>query len=354
MIRLLPMDLRAALRAFWKSPGFALLGIGTLAIGIGANSAIFSVINGVLLRPFPVRDESTLVRVTADMPGIGIRDAGLAPLELFDMRDDPGLFSGISGVYPIDANLTGGNEPERVEALLVDINYFDLLGARAEIGRTFQPSDYVPGIGLTAVISDALWKRRFGGDPAVIGRKIRIDEDLFTIIGVMPADFWHPGQTLRGSVELWANAGWSDQPFGPRCVRRRRIQCGAARTGDRPAHRAGRQSLVRDPPRHAPGHGTHGGGHRHRAGRRTAAHATAALHAVRRESDGCAVTGCRECAAARRGRCRVWPAQLARGPHRPGVRAVAALTPSYNTAGQRSQASEAEHGQWIQQVAQQP
>lgn len=211
----LSVDLRATLRAFWKSPGFTLLGVCTLAIGIGANSAIFSVINAVLLRPLPFEAPDGLVRVTSDFEGAGVQDAGLAPLELFDLRDDLDVFEAVSGVYPIDANLTGGDEPERVEALLVDVAYFDVLGVSARLGRTFRADDYRPGIAEAVVISDGLWRRRFGADPDVVGRQVRLDEDLFTVVGVMPPGFWHPGQTLRTGVELWAPSGWSAEPFGP-------------------------------------------------------------------------------------------------------------------------------------------
>lgn len=229
MIGRLPLELRSGLRTFTRSPGFTLLGVCTLAIGIAASSAIFSMINGVLLRPLPVAEADRLVRVTSDFEGVGLTDVGLAPVELFDLRERTDLFSGITGVYPIDANLTGGDAPERVEALLVDVGYFDLLGVSAAMGRTFTGDDYNPGISERVVISDGLWRRRFGADPEVIGRQVRLDEDLFTIVGVMPPEFWHPGQTLQGGVELWAPSGWSAPPFGTPSRQQRFLQGGIAR-----------------------------------------------------------------------------------------------------------------------------
>ena len=206
-------DVRFALRSFAKQPTFALIAIATLALGIGANAAIFTVVNAVVLEPLPFPAADRLVRITADLPGLGASDIGVSPPELFDYRDRSGLFEEISGVYPIDANLTEVDVPERVEVLLVSPTYFSVLGVHPQLGRLFGPEDNHPGIEEVVVISDALWKRRFGGAPDAIGRKLRIDADWYTVVGVVPQDFRHPGRSLRTDVEMWAPAGYSAAPF---------------------------------------------------------------------------------------------------------------------------------------------
>jgi hypothetical protein len=127
-------DVRFALRSFAKQPTFALIAIATLALGIGANAAIFTVVNAVVLEPLPFPAADRLVRITADLPGLGTSDIGVSPPELFDYRDRSALFDEISGVYPIDANLTEVDVPERVEVLLVSPSYFSVLGVYPQLG----------------------------------------------------------------------------------------------------------------------------------------------------------------------------------------------------------------------------
>ncbi|HEY1249964.1 MAG TPA: ABC transporter permease [Thermoanaerobaculia bacterium] len=206
-------DLRFALRTFVKSPGFTAVALATLALGIGANTAIFSVVNAVILKPLPFRKPAELVRVTSDLSKQGVEDLGLSGLELFDYRERSGVFSEISGLFPLSANITGGDRPERAEVLLTDVNYFEILGARPQLGRFFAKADYAPGIAEVAVISDGWWRRHYGADPNVLGRKLRLDDDLYTIIGVAPADFRHPGRSIETDVEVWAPSGWSASPF---------------------------------------------------------------------------------------------------------------------------------------------
>jgi predicted permease len=212
----LGQDLRYALRTLRKSPGFAAVAIGTLALGIGANAAIFSVVNTVLLKPLPFDRAGELVRVTSDFTRRGTADVGLSAPELFDYRDRSGVFAAISGLYPITANVTGGDRPERVETLLVDVDYFDILGVKPQVGRLFEKKDYDPGIADFVVLSDGFWRRRFGADPGVIGKPLRIDDDLCTILGVLPPGFRHPGRVIETEVEVWAPSGWLGPPFqGP-------------------------------------------------------------------------------------------------------------------------------------------
>ena len=209
----LVQDIRFTLRGFAKGPGFAMVAIATLALGIGANTAIFTVVNAVVLQPLPFAAAVRLVRITADLPGTAATDIGVSPPELFDYRDRSGLFEEIAGVYPIDANLNEVDVPERVEVLLVSPSYFSVLGVHPQLGRLFGPEDNLPGIAEVVVISDALWKRRFGGAPDVVGRKLRIDADWYTVVGVAPSQFRHPGRSLRTDVEMWAPSGYSASPF---------------------------------------------------------------------------------------------------------------------------------------------
>ena len=209
----LALDLRLAVRRMRRNPMFAAAVAGTLALGVAATTSIYTVVDGVLLKPLPFRDADALVRVSSDFAAMDLRDVGISYPELEDFARRSGAFDAIAGIWPITANLTGSDRPERVEVLLASANYFDLLGASAALGRTFTMRDEIPGIATVAVISDGLWRRGFGGEPGVLGRKLRIDEDVYEIIGVMPASFRHPSVTLETDVEVWAPSGWRDAPF---------------------------------------------------------------------------------------------------------------------------------------------
>jgi len=206
-------DWRFAWRGLVRSPGFAAIAIATLALGIGANSAIFTVVNAVVMRPLPYANADRLVRVTADFNGLNATDVGLSQPELIDYRDRSGLFDQIAGVWAINANLTEIDQPERVEALLASPSYFDVLGVRPQLGRLFGPEDNAPGISEVLVISDALWRRRFAASPDAIGRKLRIDNDWYTVVGVLPAGFRHPGRSVLTDVDVWAPANFVTAPF---------------------------------------------------------------------------------------------------------------------------------------------
>ena len=220
-------DLRFAARSLLKSPGFAAVAVLTLALGIGANIAIFSVVDAVLLRPLPFQDPQRLVRVFDDLNGAGAKDVGMSEPELEDLRDRAGVFEDISVIFPASTALSGGDHAERIEMLGTGFDYFRILGAQPALGRVYGPRDAVPGFTESVVISDGLWKRQFGGDPHILGRRIRVDEDGYTIVGVMPPDFRHPGQTLERDVELWAAAGFKASPFPLPIVRSARLLPGA-------------------------------------------------------------------------------------------------------------------------------
>jgi len=206
-------DLRYALRMLLKSPGFAIVAILTLALGIGANVATFSVVYGVLLRPLPFPHPEQLVRVFDDLRGPNEADVGMSAPELWDLQDRSGVFQEISAVAPSNSAVGGGDRTVRAESLVTSPDYFDLLGAKPQFGRVYTAQDAVPGFLEPVVISDGFWRSNYGSDPKILGRKMRLDNDLYTIVGVMPAGFRHPGPTLDTDVEVWAATGFSGLPF---------------------------------------------------------------------------------------------------------------------------------------------
>jgi len=220
-------DVRYAFRSLWKSPGFAAVAVLTLALGIGANVAIFTVVNAVLLQPLPFQQPEQLIRVFGDFQGTGAKDVGLSVPELQDLRDRSGVFDRISAIVPVSTALSGGDHAERIEMLGTNFDYFQILGVNPALGRVYGPQDTVPGFAEAVVISDGLWKRQFGADPHVLGRRIRVDEDGYTIVGVMPPNFRHPGQTMVGDVEIWVAAGMTGDPMPSPPVRARRLVPGA-------------------------------------------------------------------------------------------------------------------------------
>jgi predicted permease len=221
-------NLRYAARMLRRNPGFTVVAILTLALGIGANVATFSVVHAVLLNPLPFPHPEQLVHVYDDLRASNTRDVGMSVPELWDLRDRSGVFQDISVAFPVDANLTGGEHPDRVEFLGTNTDYFTLLGAQAQLGRVYTPTDSVPGFTEGIVISDGFWHRAFGADPNVLGRKIRLDGDLYSIIGVLPPSFHQPGRSVGGNeIEVYAACGFAANPFPNPPVRSFRILPGA-------------------------------------------------------------------------------------------------------------------------------
>jgi predicted permease len=208
-------DIRYGLRLLRKNPGFTAVAISTLALGISINTAIFSVINSVLLHSLSFRDPDSLVKVRLDDPGVGLTNLLCSVPEWNDLKTRPGVFEDVVLVGGGSVNLTGSKEPERLEFVNVTPNYFTMLGARPQIGRLFGPQDFALGFAEAAVISDGLWQRGFGKDPNILGRRIRLDNDLYTIVGVLPPGFRHPGKILSSEVEVWLTSGFSADPAPP-------------------------------------------------------------------------------------------------------------------------------------------
>jgi len=208
-------DVRYALRMLRKNPGLTAVIVLTLGLGIGANTSLFSVVDAVLLRPLPYHNPDQLVAVNGDMPGKHLNDVGFSIQELEDFQNRSGVFEQVSGVWPVNSNVTGREKPLRVEMQAVNLNYFTLLGAKPQLGRTFVDADYRLGLYEGVVISDSLWRRMFGADPNVLGKTFRLDSDPYSVIGVMPKDFRSPGQTLLHDVDLWGTGGYVGNPFPP-------------------------------------------------------------------------------------------------------------------------------------------
>jgi predicted permease len=208
-------DIRHGLRLLRKNPGFTAVAILTLALGVGANTAIFSIVNAVLLRSLPYRDPDRLVRIFFNEPGLGLRDVRFSKPELDDLQMRSGVFEDATPVFAGSENLNGAGQPERVEGVNTSFSYFSMLGVIPQIGRLYGPQDFTPGFAPEAVISDGLWRRAYGADPNVVGRTIRIDNDPLTIIGVLPRGFRHPGPTTTADAEVFGAGGFSGDPFPP-------------------------------------------------------------------------------------------------------------------------------------------
>jgi predicted permease len=205
-------DARYALRMFAKSPGFAAIAILTTALGIGATTAIFSVVDATLLHPLPYPHPEELVRLDDYLRGSGAQSVGMSVPEWRDLAHS-GIFQYVGVIFSGSGNLTGSAEPERIQVETVSPNYLSLLGVKPELGRLFNPDDPTPGFNREVVISYGLWKREFGGDPHILGKNLRLDNDLYHIVGVMPPGFREPGRTLdQRKTELWAACGFALSP----------------------------------------------------------------------------------------------------------------------------------------------
>ena len=206
-------DLRHGARLLLKSPGFTVAAILMLALGIGANTAIFSITHAVLLRALPYRDPEGLVKITFNNRGTGQIGVPFSVPEMDDLRSRSDIFEDVSATWSASVNLTGWKEPERLELLVTSPGYFSMLGARPQIGRLIGPQDTAEGFAPVAVLSDKVWRTSYGADPGVLGRTLRLDNDPYVIVGVLPPGFRHPGKTVAGDVDIWATAGYSADPF---------------------------------------------------------------------------------------------------------------------------------------------
>ena len=211
-------DVRYGLRMLRKSPGFTAVALVVLTIGIGANVAIFSVVNTVLLRPLPYHDPARLVMLWESLPGVGYGQVGTSSGEYLDYRDRNRVFSSIAGYKNDTGNLTGSGQPERIHITEATANLFSVLGVHPIMGRTYTAEEDRPGAGKVAVLSYGLWKRRYGADRTVLGHTVDLDGQPYTVIGVMPASFQFPFSTLPYSerAELWVPVAFTQDEITDR------------------------------------------------------------------------------------------------------------------------------------------
>ena len=200
-------DIRYGVRMLLKHKGFSAVAIIALGLGIGANTAIFSLVNGVLLRPLPFPNSDRIIYFEGKNPAAGITDSNISYLDFTDWSQQTDLFASTAAYWTGNADLSGdGAEPEAVPRAGVTIGFFSVLGVQPILGRAFVPEDDKPasfsgGRGTVAIISHGLWKRRFGSDPAIIGRVVQMKSRPLTVIGVMPPGFEYPEQT-----QIWVNS----------------------------------------------------------------------------------------------------------------------------------------------------
>jgi predicted permease len=192
-------DLRYGVRILLKHPAVTLVAVVTLALGIGANTAIFSLVNSILLRPLPFREPDRLVRLIQASPKLGLDTWGVSQADFGAYRDQNRSLESIALYNSSAVNLTGQGEPERLPVTNVTADFFKVFGVNPRLGRTFVEGEDAPGKNTVCVISYAFWQRRFGGDPNIAGRILNLNNTPTQIVGVMPAEFKFP----RLEIDLW-------------------------------------------------------------------------------------------------------------------------------------------------------
>src|SRR5690242_135231 len=186
LIESLIQDMRYGVRILFRNPGFTVVAVLTLGLGIGANTAIFSVIYGVLMRPLPYKDGNQLVIVQQQAPLAKINNIGFSVKEVQDYREQNQTLSDVVEHHSMSFTLLGGQEPQRVQTGVVSANFFDVLGVKPLLGRTFVDSDEAHGADAVLVLSYQYWKQSHGGDPGIIGRVFQMNNRPHTVIGVLP------------------------------------------------------------------------------------------------------------------------------------------------------------------------
>jgi predicted permease len=207
VIETLIKDIRFGIRMLVKSPGFTIVAVIALALGIGANSAIFSVVNTVLLRPLPYKEPERLVMVWEDATHQGFPRNSASAANYIDWRDQNQVFEGMAAIARQSFNLTGFGEPEKIDGRRVSAGLFNLLGVEPQLGRAFLPEEDQPGANRVVIISHGLWQRRFGSDRAITGKTLTLNGESFMVVGVMPQAFQFPSR----EDQLWIPIALSSQ-----------------------------------------------------------------------------------------------------------------------------------------------
>jgi putative ABC transport system permease protein len=210
----LEQDVRYGLRMLGKNPAFTAIAVVALALGIGANSAIFSVVDAVLLRPLPFKNPGQLVMLWENAAHLGFPKDTPSPANFLDWQKQTQSFTGMAAMVERSFNLTGVGEPERLEGRRVSANLFQLLGIPAQLGRTFVPEEDTPGTHVI-LLSHSLWQRRFGSDPGVIGRAVTLDGKSYSVVGVMPPLVQMPGYE-NVNDQLWVPIAFSPEEAAQR------------------------------------------------------------------------------------------------------------------------------------------
>ncbi|HEY0367922.1 MAG TPA: ABC transporter permease, partial [Pyrinomonadaceae bacterium] len=209
---LLIKDIRYGIRGLLKRPGFTVIALITLALGIGANTAIFSVVNAVLLRPLPFQNPEQLVIVWEDATFVGFPHNTPAPANYVDWKTQNQSFADMAASHETSFNLTGDGEPERVTAYAVTGNFFPLLGVQPLLGRSFLAEEDRPGANKVVVLSYSLWQSRYGGDRNVLNREILLNGEKHSVVGVMPASF----QFFEKEARLWVPIAFDQEDLANR------------------------------------------------------------------------------------------------------------------------------------------
>ncbi|MBO0727572.1 MAG: ABC transporter permease, partial [Blastocatellia bacterium] len=211
-------DLRYGARMLFRQRAFTIAAVIALALGIGANTAVFSVVNAVLLRPLPYRNSDRLAMIWGNFLLLKIEQLNAKAAEYVDYRDQTHSFETVAAFHTEDFALTGNSRPERVAGARVTANLFPMLGARAAQGRLMSPEENQPGRDNVIVVSHKFWQSRLGGEPNVIGRIVRLSGSSYTIIGVTPAgfEFPHPSFNFAGPVDIWLPLAFTTEQVAQR------------------------------------------------------------------------------------------------------------------------------------------
>ncbi len=219
LLEMLGQDIRHALRMLRKSPGFTSVAVATLALGIGANGAVFGVVNAALLRPLPYRQESRLVMVWEQNFQQGQDHNVVSPANFLNWQDQTTVFDQMAGFYDGRESLTGEGDPEQVPVQVVTTNMFSLLGVSPLLGRDFSADEGLPGHDQVVMLSYGLWQRKFGGEKDIVGKTIRLSGETYAVVGVMPArvQLLVPRGSLTGQApQLWLTIAWTQKSRVPR------------------------------------------------------------------------------------------------------------------------------------------
>jgi putative ABC transport system permease protein len=213
-IETLLQDLRFGIRMFLKSPGLTAVLILTIALGIGFNSALFSVVNTLLLNPLPFPDANHIVIAWARSAKTGSNRLGVTPEELEEWQKSPPSYMTVAGQYRTFLNLSGTDEPERIQGARVSTNFFSMLGIKPALGRDFLPEEDELKGGRFVILSESIWRRRFNADPNLIGGTIRLNDQPYTVVGVLPPQFLFPQIREEDPLpELWTPFHAESVPF---------------------------------------------------------------------------------------------------------------------------------------------